>query len=256
MLALTRLHLKENKKTNVFILFAILGALLTIIVTSSVTFSVNTGGDVSSDYAQYGFQWTFLTLLASLAAVSLSMSTMDKHRHGNFSELLSLHGLDKKDQYRSLALGNIAIVIQMSLILLIGMIISLFIKRPDFSLIGLVFAIINYLLAAMTMGILMSLLSLIFPTVVSGLFGIIIALLGALRGALEIIVQNMGGSFGKLAGVLLKLVPPISSFGQISRDLFFGEFSDLRPLMENALYVWILIGILLLVTRMVARYER
>lgn len=256
MLELSKLHLKENSKGKIFILFGIIGALITIFVSSSVTFSTNVGGGFSSDYGQYGFQWTFLTFLACLGAVSLSMNTIEKHRKGSFSDLLSLHGLEKKDQYRELALGNVLVSVLMAMILLVGMIVSLFIKQPDFFLFGLVLAILNYLLASSTMAIVMIILSLVFPSVISGLFGVILTILGGLRGILEIILANKGGVFAKVTSVLIKAVPPISNFGQISRDSFFGEFTDWNLLFENLFYIWIVIGILLIVSGLVAKNEK
>lgn len=256
MKALVKLKLKENRKGSIFIIFAILGILLSLLVTSSVTFSTNVGGDVSTDYSQYGYQWTFLSFLASLAAVSLSMNTVEKHRKGNFSELLTLHGLGKQDQYRALALANVGLVVQMGLVLILGMVISLFIKKPDFSLIGFVLAVINYLGGAITMALIMSLLTLVFPSVVSGLLGILLSLLGTGRSLFEILVANKGGLFGQVGTLFFKLVPSLSSFGQVSRDLFFGEFTDWQILLENAFYLWALIGVLYLTTWVVSKNEK
>lgn len=255
MKALIKLHLKENRKKNTFIIFGILGGILTLIVTGSVTFSTNTIGSSTGDYSQYGYQWTFLTFMAALAAVSLSMTTMEKHRQGNFAELLQVHGLSKSRQYQARALGNVGLALQMALVLLGGMLVSLLVKQPDLSPFGLVLAIVNYLSAAGLMALLMSLLTLVFPPAAAGLLAILMTVLGAMRGILDILVQNRGGLFGILGQQVLKLVPPLNAFGQISRDLFFGEFNDWGLLFENGIYLWILIGLLYLVTQGVAKHE-
>lgn len=255
MKALIKLHLKENRKKNTFILFGILGALLTLVVTGWVTFSTNTVGSASGDYSQYGFQWTFLTLMSAFGAVSLTMSTMEKHRQGNFSELLQVHGLAKNKQYLARAMGNVGISLIMGLVLSAGMVVSLIIKKPTFSPPGLVLALINYLGAGALMALVVSLLTLVLAPAAAGLVAILLTVLGAMRGILEVVVQNRGGFFGLLSQNLLKLVPPLSAWGQVSRDLFFGEFSDWNDLLANAFYLWALVGILYLVTLGVAQHE-
>lgn len=256
MKALIKLHLKENRKKNTFFIFGILGALLTLIVTGWVTFSTNTIGSSTSDYTQYGFQWTFLTLIAAFATVSLSMTTMDKHRQGNFAELLQVHGLSRSRQYLARAWGNTGVAVLMATILLGGMLVSLVIKKPEFNLLGLVVAVANYLVSAGVMALLVSLLTLVFPSAVAGLLAILMTVLGAMRGILDLLVQNRGGLFAQVGLILLKLVPPLNAFGQVSRDLFFGELKDWRPVFENGFYLWALIGLLYLVCLGVAKNEK
>lgn len=120
MTALIKLHLKEILRKNTFIIFGILGGLISILVITSGSFSVNSVG-ADSEYAQFGFQWVFLTIISSLAAVSLSMGVISKHREGNSMDILKLHGLDTSNQYLSLITGNVIVSLIMGLLLTIGM---------------------------------------------------------------------------------------------------------------------------------------
>ncbi|NLD17061.1 MAG: hypothetical protein GX666_05685 [Tissierellia bacterium] len=254
MKALIKLHLKENLRKNSFIIFGILGGLITLITLSSVTFTTNAPG-ANSDYAQYGYQWTFLGIIASLAGVTLSMGTMAKHREGNSIDLLKLHGLSLKNQYASLSLGNILVSLLMALIMAVGMVINILVKEPSISIGGFFVALILYLIPTIIIPLEVSLLSLIFPSAVTALLGVFLILLGSIRGTLELMVGNMGGAFGNISGILLKLVPPISSFSQLARDFFFGDFTNWNGLFSSMLYLWILIGVSWVVLKVVERRE-
>ncbi len=255
MLALIKLHIKENLRKNTFIIFAVIGGLISLAIMTSGTFTVN-AVDVSSDYAQFGYQWQFLTLISSLAAVSLSMGVISKHREGNAMEMLKLHGLSYSDQYISRILGNVILSIIMALILTIGMTVNILIKGMEFSLISYLGSIGIYLLASFGVTVFVSLLSLIFAPAITALFGVFISGVGFLRGMLLIGVGNMGGMFGKVMTGLIKLVPPIDNFGELARDVFFKEFSNWNLFFSGLIYLWGLIGACFIIVKVVSRYEK
>lgn len=254
MKAVIKLHLKENIKKNSFLMFGILGSIVTLIVLFQLKFSVN-GTQVTSDYALYGVQWNLLSVIASLAGVSLSMNVISNHRQGTKRELLKLHGLSIDKQYLGLMSGNVVVTTLMALILCIGMFIQIVVKGVDTSILGLIMAILFYLLTVIIATVLISLLTLVLPSAVAALVGIMATVLGSVRGSLELVVGNKGGLFGSIMTAFLKLVPPLDQFGQISRDFFMGEFSNFNKLFSSLLYLWILIGITYLITKVVARNE-
>lgn len=255
MSALIKLHIKENLRKNTFIIFAIIGGLISLVIISSGTFTVNSA-QVSSEYAQLGYQWQFLTLISSLAAVSLSMSVIPKHREGNTMELLKLHGLSYSNQFISRIIGNVLLAILMAVILKIGMTVNIIIKGTDFSLINYLGSIGVYLFAGIGIAILVSLLSLVFAPAITALFGVFISGVGFLRGILLISVGNMGGPFGKVMTGLLNLIPPIDNFGELARDVFFGEVSNWNILFGSAIYLWVLIGVTYLTVKVVSQNEK
>ena len=254
MKALIKLHLKENLRKNSFIIFGILGTIVTLIVLFQLDFTVN-DMPATSDYAIYGIQWTILSLIASLAGVSLSMNIIANHRNGMKRELLKLHGLSIGKQYLSLVSGNIIITTLMALVLCIGMFIQIIARGTGVSFFGLIISIILYLLATMTITIIISLFTLIMPSAIAALLGIFAAIIGSVRGTLLMMVANMGGLFGKVMRAFLRLTPPLDEFGNLTRDFFLGEFSNYNKLFTSLLYLWILIGIIYLVIRVVAKHE-
>lgn len=254
MKGVIKLHLKENIKKNSFLIFGILGTIITLIVVFQLEFSVN-GSQATSDYAIYGVQWTILSLIASLAGVSLSMNVIANHRQGSKKELLKLHGLAIDKQYLSLVSGNVLVTSLMALILCIGMFIQIAVKGGGITFTGFIIAIVFYLLTTMTATILISLLTLILPAAIAALVGVIGIFLGSVKGTLEISVGNSGGLFGKIMAGLLKFLPPLDQFSEITRDFFMGEFSDFSKLFSSLFYLWLLIGITYLVIKVVARNE-
>lgn len=255
MTAFIKLHLKENFKKNAFILFGIIGALVTIVFFSAGTLSVN-NSMADSNYAQYGYQWTLLSIMAALAAIALSMGNVEKHRIGPKSQMLRLHGLSLEKQYSGIAIGNILVAIAVAMILLIGMIVSIFFKKPELSIIGFFVAIGIYIISIITTGLVISLFTMIMPPAVAALVGIFFVIIGSLKGMLSLMVDNMGGLFSTIFGTLLKLIPDINGFGQMARDAFFGEAVNLHQLFGNLVYLWILIGVFYLIIKGVVRNEK
>ncbi len=243
MKALIKLHLKENIRKNTFIIFGILGTIVTLIVLFQLDYTVN-DMTATSDYAVYGVQWTILSVIAALAGVSLSMNIVANHRSGMKRELLKLHGLSLKNQYLSLVSGNIIITSIMALVLLIGMIIQVIVRGTKVSFSGFIISIALYLLATM-----------ISPSAIAALLGVFAAILGSVRGTLLLMVGNMGGLFGKAMTGILRLAPPLDEFGKLTRDFFVGEFSDYNKLFTSLLYLWILMGVIYLVIKVVAKHE-
>lgn len=255
MKAFIKLHLKENIRKNSFILFGVLGLLITLIIFTVGEFSVN-GAALDSHYAQFGFQWTFLNLIASLAAVSLTMGVVAKYRESKSSELLRIHGLKKEKQYASLFLGNLSLTGLMALLLLIGLILSSLLKQVDVSILGFLAAITVYILTIFISCLLSSTLTLFFQPAAAALLGLILVIFGSLRGTLELIVGNLGGAFGNVVGILLKAVPPLDTLAKVQRDLFFGELTSLKGLLHGGIYLWVLCGLVYLLIKWVAKNEK
>lgn len=255
MSALIKLHIKENLRKNTFIIFAVIGGLISLAIMTSGTFTVN-DVEMSSEYAQFGYQWQFLTLISSLAAVSLSMGVIPKHREGNTMEMLKLHGLGYSDQYVGRIIGNVILSSIMALILTVGMTVNILVKGMEFSLINYLASIGIYLLASFGVTVLTSLLSLIFAPAITALFGVFISGVGFIRGMFLIMVGNMGGTFGVVMTALLRLVPPIDSFGELARDVFFSEFSNWNSFFSGLIYLWILLGVCFVLVKVVSRYEK
>lgn len=55
--------------------------------------------------------------------------------------------------------------------------------------------------------------------------------------------------------VFLKFLPPLDSFGQLIIDFFMKEFSDFSKLFSSLFYLWLLIGVTYLLTKVVERNE-
>lgn len=255
MKALIKLHIKENLRKNTFIIFAIIGGLISLLVLTSGTFTTNTVG-ADSDYAQFGYQWIFLTLISSLAGVSLSMSSIPKHREGQNIEILKLHGLSIESQYIGKTLGSVLVSIFMGLLLTLGMVINLILKGMDINILGFLGSIATYLLATISVTLIVSLLSMFFSAPITALFGVFITVMGFIRGTLLIVLGNKGGLFGNVMSFFLGLVPPLDGFGEMARDLFFREVSNWNIFFGNLVYVWVLVGIVYISIKVVSRHEK
>lgn len=250
-----KLHLRENLRKNAFILFVVLGVLVTAVFFSAGTFSVN-NSMVDSDYAQYAYQWTMLTVLASLGSIALSMGNVEKQRIGSRSELLRLHGLSLEGQYWGIVIGNVLTGMTVAMILLTGLIVSIFVKGPDIRLVGFFGALGIYLLSILTTGLVISVFTFLFPPAVAALVGILFVILGSLKGLLVTLTKNMGGLFGSVSGIFLHAVPDINGFGRMAGDVFFSEGLDAHQFFGRLLYLWILTGIVYLTVKGVAIHEK
>ncbi|MDO5028136.1 MAG: hypothetical protein Q4E36_02615 [Bacillota bacterium] len=249
------LKLKEGRKKSSFVVYALVGSFMTLII-SFMTFSTNQNLDISSDYGQYGYQWTGLILLAALASVSICAPSAGRHKKGNFTDLLSLHGLKKKDQYWGIFLANVITSFQMALLLGLAMLVSLLIKRPASSPLNFILASLVYLTAISSVSFLITGLSFFISPLALNLIGVLLVILASLRGVLDIVLGNLGGAFPNFLRLILKALPPIGSFATIARDLFFGEFSSWNLLFSSLFYLWLLLGLVALIIHGVAKYEK
>ena len=255
MKALIKLKIKENLNKTSFLFFAIIGGLISLFVISSITFTTNSP-ELSSEYQQYGFQWTLLSFMASLAAIALGMGNLYNHRRSQNKDLLRLHGLTVERQYQAISVASITISSLMGLILLLGMVISLVIKGNQIHLLGLLGAILIYILGITTVSLILTLLSLFLKPSLTGLLGILLVLLGSGKGIISLMVANTGGFFSKLGQVFLSFLPALDTYSRFARDMFFGEFSFNQEFLKIGIYTWIVFGLLYLGIKGVASYEK
>ncbi len=254
MKGMIKLVLKENLRKNSFVVYGFLGALVTVLILFNMEYSVN-GVAATTDHAVYGFQWNVLLFIASLAGVILSATGVSTHREGGRVELLRLHGLGISDQYQGVIFANGLVSMAMGLVLLCGMLLQVVAKGPETTVLAMLFAILIYLLAVVTMSTITSALTLVMAPAFSALFGFIIAGVGFFRGGLLLMVGNRGGLFGKGMGAVLSIFPPIDQFGEVVRDVFLLTFSDGHKLFGLLLYLWVVIGFIVIGTKVVGKRE-
>ena len=244
---LTKLHIKENLSKSSFVIFAIIGLIITFLARGMEVTApgMNTSGDIG----KYGLQWTIISLISSLAAVTLSSGSFKKYLTSDLPDILSVHGLSLKKQISQIFKADVFISMVMGILLLIGMLINIIIQRPKISLLGFLLAILIYLLTIFVVNLIMGILNLLFNPAAGSLFGIFFVIIGVLRGLLTFILEMQGGIIAEIMVRILYIFPPIDDFGKIARDLFLGEFTNMRLLGQCLLYIWILVGIYYLVKK-------
>lgn len=247
-MTLVKLHIRENLSKSSFVIFAIIGILITAFVSSSISLSAP-GVNSNSEYSQYATAWTLTNMLAALAAITLSMGSFRKHLSSGLVDILKVHGKSLDKQVSEIIRADVIISLVMGLVLLVGMVINVIINQPSISIVGFILAIIVYLIAILTSSLLMSIFNLILPPAPAALFGVFFVIVGAMREIFRLIVEMKGGVFGQVMTCILNIFPPISVFGEIERDLFFGNFTNYRTLVHSLIYLWILLGMLYLVKR-------
>lgn len=247
-MTLVKLHLRENLSKSSFVIFAIIGILITAFVSSSISLSAP-GVNSNSEYSQYATAWTLTNMLAALAAITLSMGSFRKHLASGLVDILKVHGKSLDKQVSEIIRADVIISLVMGLVLLVGMVINVIINQPSISIVGFILAIIVYLIAILTSSLLMSVFNLILPPAPAALFGVFFVIVGAMREIFRLIVEMTGGVFGQVMTHILNIFPPISVFGEIERDLFFGNFTNYRSLVHSLIYLWLLLGILYLVKK-------
>lgn len=247
-MTLVKLHIRENLSKSSFVIFAIIGILITAFVSSSISLSAP-GVNSNSEYSQYATAWTLTNMLAALAAITLSMGSFRKHLASGLVDILKVHGKSLDKQVSEIIRADVIISLVMGLVLLVGMVINVIINQPSISIVGFILAIIVYLIAILTSSLLMSVFNLILPPAPAALFEVFFVIVGAMREILRLIVEMKGGVFGQVMTCILNIFPPISVFGEIERDLFFGNFTNYRILVHSLIYLWILLGMLYLVKK-------
>lgn len=244
---LTKLHIKENLSKSSFIIFAIIGLLITFLARGMEVTAP--GVNTSGDFGKYGVQWSIISLISALASVTLTTGSFKKYLKTDLPDILKVHGLSLSRQIDNIFKADVFISMMMGVLLLFGLLINVFIERPQMSLVGFLLAILIYLLTIFVVNLIMGILNLLFNSAAASLFGIFFVIVGALRGILTFVLEMQGGLFADILVKVLYIFPPINDFGKIARDLFLGDFNNFALLGQCLLYVWILFGLYYLVKK-------
>ena len=244
---LTKLHIKENLSKSSFIIFAIIGLLITFLARGMEVTAP--GVNTSGDFGKYGIQWSIISLISALASVTLTTGSFKKYLKTDLPDILKVHGLSLSRQIDNIFKADVFISMMMGVLLLFGLLINVFIERPQMSLVGFLLAILIYLLTIFVVNLIMGILNLLFNSAAASLFGIFFVIVGALKGILTFVLEMQGGLFADILVKVLYIFPPINDFGKIARDLFLGDFNNFALVGQCLLYVWILIGIYYLVKK-------
>lgn len=244
---LTKLHIKENLNKSSFIIFAIIGLLITFLARGMEITAP--GVSTNSDFGNYGVQWNIISLISSLAAVTLTTGSYEKYLISDLPDILRVHGLSLSKQFTYIFKADTFISMIMGLLLLIGMFINIIIERPALNVLGFLMAIVIYLFTIFIVNMIMGILNLLFKPAASSLFGVFFVVIGVLRGILDFILEMQGGIIADILVKMLYIFPPINDLGKIARDLFLGDFNNLRVLGQCLLYSWILFGLYYVVKR-------
>ena len=238
---LTKLHIKESLNKASFIIFAIIGLLITFLAKGiEITApGVNTSGE----FGNYGVQWVVLSFISSLSAVTLSTGSFNKYLSTDLPDVLRVHGLSLNKQLSYIFRADIFISMLMGILFLIGMLINIIIERPCISILGFLIAIIVYLITILIINIIMGIFNLVLPSSIAALLGVFFVVIGVSKGIFNFILEVQGGIFADIMIKVLNIFPPINDFGKIARDLFLGEFNNIKLLAQSLLYLWIIIGL-------------
>lgn len=250
---LTKLHIKENLHKSSFIIFAIIGLIITVLARGMEMTAP--GVNTNSDFGNYGVQWTILSLISSLAAVTLTSGSYRKYLNSDLPDVLRVHGLSIYKQFTYIFKSDVIISMVMGVLLLLGMLINIIIERPALSILGFLIAILVYLFTIFIVDMIMGILNLLFNSALASLLGVFFVVIGSIRGILGFILEMQGGVFADTLVKILYVFPPINDFGKIARDLFLGDFNNYRLLSQCLLYSWILFGLYYLVKKWKASHE-
>ena len=255
MKALIKLHVKENARGRSFVLFGILGGLVSLVLLTGGLVIVD-NNPTEKIISQFGTQWKFLSILSGLAAVAVSMGTIERHRKEKRTELLALHGLGLDRQLFSLAIGNAIVSIMLSAILALVLVFIVIFGQAPTSLLGFAAAFASYLLTAGIVALIVSVLNMFLPGVVAAVLGVFLVMIGSFHQIIQGMFLNNGQPAGRILGKAMNLLPPLDVFNRLTRCLFFLEFNGGRDLTVFLIFIWLTMTAVYLAGKGVSRREK
>ncbi len=254
MFPIIKLRVKETIRSKGFILFSIFGIIITSFLIFQGEYSVN-NVRIIEESQNYGLHLTILTVISSLVTVLLSMNTIERERERESRVLLRVHGINKEKEYLAYGISNILIGMISGVLLFSGLIIYTLIKNIGL-LIYLPLALIPYFISIGIIAVIITIFTIYLPSSISGFLGIIIVIVGSIKGMLNTLISNKGGLFSVVMEKLFYIIPPIDNLNSLARKFMFFEKIDIRIILKILLYITIVYGIFYLAIRRREEYER
>ena len=237
--------IKEKIRKKMLYITTVLGVLVVMIFSSDMG-SLTIGGRQIKDYhVLIPILIHVVNFLSGAIALAMSLTTVPNEYERRTSHLIWSRGISQSRYHMSLAIGNVAVSWISGLILYATMAVFAVVNGYSGMLGQIAAAALLMLLYTAIISMLASALSIIFPTIVSGVIMIILFAGGAFRNILILLAAVLTGAGGTIMKRVIRLFPDLAGLSRQGGNLAQGNPVDVHVITMGMIVVWIAgIGIL------------
>lgn len=245
MWVITKNALRERiRRKELYIVVAV--GILILLLCSSGTATITMNGEpiTGFDY-MIVVMHTIVAAVGCLLAAVLGIRTIPNEYERKDSHLIWVRGISQPVYHGGLALANMLSAMLATGILYLALAVYVAANgRVDY-LVRMLPAFLIVCIAVAAASLFTSVLSIVLPTALVGVLGILFALGGILHGILSLYKNIAGGVAGTLLKGLLFVLPDMNGIQQQARRLMAQESVDVHLILTGLLAVYVLsLGIL------------
>jgi ABC-type transport system involved in multi-copper enzyme maturation permease subunit len=249
MLALIRNTFNERIRSKTFYVVGIIGMIIMLLITTGNGNLTINGRKVTGFEQMVPVALSIMGFVSSLLAVMVSLQTIPNEFERKTTHLVLIRGIKPWQYMFSLTAGNMLASVFCMLSLYVSLLIftaahgktGLFL--PTFLCVAIM-SINTMLLSAAV-----SVMSIKLPVYITGIFGLIIYVMGILHGVLETLAGTTQGLGRVLADAALFIVPDFSAVQQQASNALTWAPLDPKPLFVSLLQLYIILSLTFVVFR-------
>lgn len=237
---------REKIRKKMLYVTTVLGILVVMIFSSDMGSLTIGGKEIKDYYVLIPILIHVVNFLSGAIALGMSVSTIPNEYERRTSHLVWARGVSQSRYHVCLTLGNI-LVSWISGWILYGTLAVFAIVNGYAGILGRIMASALFMMIYVAIvSALASAISVVFPTVVTGVVMILIFAGGAFRSILGLAAAVLTGTGGWIVKRLLKLIPDLAGLSRQGGNLVQGKPVDVHVIILGLLVIWIAgLGLLL-----------
>ena len=249
MLALIRNTFNERIRSRTFYVVGIIGMVIMLLITTGNGNLTINGKKVTGFEPMVPVALSIIGFVSSLLAVMVSLQTIPNEFERKTTHLVLIRGIKPWQYMFSLTAGNMLASVFCMLSLYVSLLIftaahgKIGLFLPTFLCIGIM-SINTMLLSAAV-----SVLSIKLPVYITGIFGLIIYVMGILHGVIDTLAGTTEGFGAVLIKVVMLIVPDFSAVQQQASNALTWIPLDPKPLLLSLLQLYFILALTFVVFR-------
>ncbi len=249
MLALIRNTFSERIRSKTFYVVGIIGMILMLLITTGNGNLTINGRKITGFEPMVPVALSIIGFISSLLAVMVSLQTIPNEFERKTTHLVLIRGIKPWQYMFSLTAGNMLA----SVFCMLSLYVSLLIFTAAHGKIGLFLptflCILIMSINTMLLSAAVSVLSIKLPVYITGIFGLIIYVMGILHGVLDTLVGTTEGFGAVLAKAVMLFIPDFSAVQQQASNALTFMPLDPKPLFVSLLQLYVILTLTFVVFR-------
>lgn len=232
--------LREKIRRKELYVVTAIGLLLLFLFTSG-SGTIMIGGEEITDYNVLApVLITIINVMSGFLAILLSIRTIPDEYERKTSHLIWIRGISQGVYHGSLAIGNMLSSYISAGLLYVGLLVFSVMKGHGEIVIRIVPSFMLLLVSLSVISLFSSVISIVWPPVVTGSFAALLFLIGILHGFLELLVTAVSGAASTILKMLLYVVPDLNRMQKQAGNVLEGKAVDVHIVLVGLFTIYII----------------